>query len=47
MVSGVGVRMASEQVSLILEAIEGGSPGAEERLFRLVYDEFHRMAHGF
>ena len=32
-------------VSVILQAIRSGEKGAEERLFRVVYQELHRMAH--
>ena len=35
---------SQEDVSLVLVAIKEGQRGAEERLFRLVYDELRRMA---
>src|SRR5689334_21652149 len=34
------------QITILLEQIRGGSPGAENRLFVLIYTELRRMAAG-
>ena len=35
----------SDSLSIVLDALKRGDSAAEERLFRLVYAELHRMAH--
>ena len=44
-IGGVVAEKESD-LSVILQAVKDGDRDAQDRLFRVVYDELHRMAHG-